>query len=67
MANETTKKGLTSIIHKQLRKLNIRKKKKKRGQETLRRHFSKEDIQMNNKHMKRCSISPIITQMKSKL
>ena len=28
MANETTKKGLTSIIHKQLRKLNTRKKKK---------------------------------------
>ena len=28
MANETTKKGLTSIIYKQLRKLITRKKKK---------------------------------------
>ena len=73
--NETTDKGFIARIYKQLIQLHTRKIDnpiKKWGKDLDRqvfkeKHVSKENIQMANKHMKRCSILLMIREMEIKI
>ena len=67
-ANDVTKKGLITKIYNSSHNSTTSKNKQpsRKQADGLNSHFSKEYIQMNNRHMKRCSMLLIIREIQTK-